>query len=63
MKKVVFILGSALLVMFTACTKDDNNGIVLQAHDQNRMMDSMHAMMDRMMAMPRPTTLKLILLG
>lgn len=53
MKKVVFVLGSALLVIFTACTKDDNNGIVLQAHDQNRMMDSMHAMMDRMMAMPK----------
>ena len=53
MKKILFVLGSALLVMFTACTKDDNNGIVLQAHDENRMMDSMHAMMDRMMAMPK----------
>lgn len=39
--------------MFTACTKNDNNGIVLQTHDQNRLMDSMHAMMDRMMAMPK----------
>lgn len=53
MKKAVFVLGSALVVMFTACSKDDNNGIQLQAHDQNRMMDSMHVMMDRMMAMPK----------
>ncbi|RYE49655.1 MAG: DUF305 domain-containing protein [Sphingobacteriales bacterium] len=53
MKKAVFVLGSALIVMFTACSKDDNNGIQLQAHDKNRMMDSMHVMMDRMMAMPK----------
>ncbi len=52
MKNIVFVFGSALAIMFTACTKDDNSGIQLQAHDQNRMMDSMHAMMDRMMAMP-----------
>ncbi len=51
MKKVVFVLGSALVLFLAACSKDDNNGIVLQAHDQNRMMDTMHAMMDRMMAM------------
>lgn len=53
MKKAVFVLGSALVLFLAACSKDDNNGIVLQAHDQNRMMDSMHAMMDRMMAMPK----------
>jgi hypothetical protein len=47
MKKVVFVLVSAVALLFTACSKDDNNGILLQAHDQNRMMDSMHAMMDR----------------
>lgn len=51
MKKVVFVLGSALVLFLAACSKDDNNGIVLQAHDQNRMMDTMHAMMDRMMAL------------
>lgn len=53
MKKAVFVLGSALVLFLAACSKNDNNGIVLQAHDQNRMMDSMHAMMDRMMAMPK----------
>lgn len=53
MKQVVFVLGSALVLFLAACSKDDNNGIVLQAHDQNRMMDTMHAMMDRMMAMPK----------
>lgn len=53
MKKVVFVLGSALILFFAACSKDNNTttGIVLQAHDQNRMMDSMHAMMSRMRAM------------
>jgi len=51
MKKAVFVLGTALVILFTACSKDNNNGIQLQAHDQNRMMDTMHAMMDRMMAM------------
>jgi uncharacterized protein (DUF305 family) len=53
MKNIVFVFGSALSIMFTACTKNDKNGIILQAHDQNRMMDSMHTMMDRMMAMPK----------
>lgn len=53
MKKVVFVVGSALALFFTACSKDNNttNGIVLQPHDQNRMMDTMHAMMNRMEAM------------
>lgn len=52
--KVSFLLfASAMILFLTACSKDDNNGILLQAHDQNRMMDTMHAMMDRMMAMPK----------
>lgn len=51
MKKQLFIIGGALAILFTACTKDDTTGIQLQAHDQNRMMDTMHAMMDRMEAM------------
>jgi uncharacterized protein (DUF305 family) len=50
MKKVVFGLGTALVILLTACTKE-TTGIQLQAHDQNRMMDTMHAMMGRMMAM------------
>ncbi len=53
MKRKLFLFGSALAIIFTACTKKNNNGIQLQAHDQNRMMDSMHAMMDRMMAMTK----------
>lgn len=53
MKKAMWILGSAVALLFAACSKDDNNGVMLQAHDQNRMMDSMHVMMDRMMAMPK----------
>lgn len=51
MKKITFVLGVVFAVIFAACSKDDNNGIVLQDHDQNRMMDSMHAMMSRMQAM------------
>lgn len=48
-----FLLMAAIIVVgFSACTKD-NNGIQLQAHDQNRMMDTMHAMMSRMEAMPK----------
>lgn len=35
----------------SACTKDD--GLKLQAHNENRMMDSMHAMMTRMESMPK----------
>ena len=38
--------------VFTACTKE-TTGIQLQPHDQNRMMDTMHTMMERMMAMPK----------
>lgn len=52
MKKKLFLIGSVLMLLFAACSKDDQ-GIKLQAHDENRMMDSMHAMMARMMAMPK----------
>jgi len=52
MKKTLFVLGSAAAVMFTACTKSNDNNQYLQSHDANRMMDSMHAIMDRMEAMP-----------
>jgi major membrane immunogen (membrane-anchored lipoprotein) len=55
MKKYCLTIMVATIVFFTACSKSDNSGIHLQAHDQNRMMDSIHAMMNRMMAMP-PTT-------
>lgn len=52
MKSKIFLVIATAAIAFTACTKDNDNGIELQAHDQNRMMDTMHAMMDRMMAMP-----------
>ncbi|WP_170971130.1 DUF305 domain-containing protein [Ilyomonas limi] len=51
MKKTVLVLGSAVVIIFAACTKSNDNNQFLQAHDANRMMDSMHAVMDRMNAM------------
>lgn len=46
------LIAATIVIGFSACTKD-NNGIQLQAHDQNRMMDTMHIMMSRMEAMPK----------
>ena len=48
----LLLIATTTVVGLSACTKD-NNGIQLQAHDQNRMMDTMHAMMSRMEAMPK----------
>ncbi len=53
MKKTVFVLGSAVVLLLAACSKEDATGLVLQSHDANRMMDTMHAMMSRMEAMPK----------
>lgn len=53
MKKVVFVVGWAVLISLTACTKNNDNNQSLQSHDANRMMDTMHAMMSRMMAMTK----------
>lgn len=53
MKNSFFLFIAASIIFLTACSKNDNTGIQLQPHDQNRMMDSMHAMMDRMMTMPK----------
>lgn len=50
MKNALLVLGCALALVFTACEKEDAKDLVLQQHDNNRMMDSMHAMMDRMHA-------------
>lgn len=52
MKKTIFIFAGAVVFLITACTKDNDNNQFLQSHDDNRMMDTMHAIMDRMMAMP-----------
>ncbi len=52
MKKIVIILGSLLVILIGACSKNSNNNQYLQPHDVNLMMDSMHAMMSRMENMP-----------
>lgn len=53
MKKSLIILGAFIALTLSACSKEDAIGLVLQNHDDNRMMDSMHAIMSRMVeAMP-----------
>lgn len=53
MKKIINLLVLAgILYSVNSCSKDDND-LKLQAHDKNRMMDSMHAMMSRMEALPK----------
>ena len=52
MKKTIFLFAGAVVLVITACTKDNDNNQFLQSHDDNRMMDTMHVIMDRMMAMP-----------
>lgn len=42
---------AGVLWSIISCSKDDDE-LKLQPHDENRMMDSMHAMMNRMHAMP-----------
>ena len=48
MKKIVFVIGSAVVIMFAACTKSNDNNQYLQPHNANLMMDTMHAIMGRM---------------
>ncbi len=50
MKNAILVISSAILILFTACNKS-NNGIQLQAHDENAMMSIMHTMMDSMKMM------------
>ena len=53
MKSTFFFMGCFLfLFLFVACDKNEN-GLQLQSHDDNRMMDSMHAAMSRMEAIPK----------
>ena len=42
---------SGLLLLTQACSKDDDDMIKVQEHDQNKMMGIMHTMEDKMMAM------------
>ena len=52
MKKTIILLGSVLIIFFGACSKNSsNNNQYLQPHDANVMMDTMHAIMNRMEAM------------
>lgn len=51
MKKTFFLIVGTVVLLLSACTKDNDNNQYLQPHDENRMMDTMHAIMDRMMAM------------
>jgi hypothetical protein len=53
MKKTLITLASAVAFMFAACTKSNDNNQYLQPHDANRMMDTMHAIMSRMDAIPK----------
>lgn len=46
-----FALLAGTLLFIASCSKDDD--LELQSHDENRMMDSLHAMMSRMEAMPK----------
>ena len=52
MRNAFLLIAATAIVGLSACTKD-NNALQLQPHDQNRMMDTMHAMMSRMDAMPK----------
>ncbi len=52
MTNKILLFAAIVLVALSACKKD-NNGIELQSHDQNRMMDTMHAVMSRMEALPK----------
>ena len=51
MKNTFLLIGGLIVLYLSACSKDEN-GLSLQDHDDNRMMDSMHAVMSRMEAMP-----------
>jgi uncharacterized protein (DUF305 family) len=48
---ISYMLIAGILFSFISCSKDDDIG--LQSHNENRMMDSLHAMMSRMEAMPK----------
>lgn len=53
MRKRMMLAGLVCCLAIIGCDKDDND-TALQGHDENRMMDTMHAMMSRMNAM-QPT--------
>lgn len=52
MKRTILAMGTALVIILTGCSKNDD-GLQLQSHDDNVLMDTMHAMMSRMESMPK----------
>lgn len=54
MKNTMKFLALGLMIFGQACTKDDENQITIQEHDENQMMTIMHQMMDEM-DMMQPT--------
>ncbi|MCW4469794.1 DUF305 domain-containing protein [Flavobacterium sp. MFBS3-15] len=53
MKKTILMAVLAAMNLMVSCSDDDSakNGVQLQAHDENKMMNKMHTMMDAMAAM------------
>lgn len=52
MKYIFLFVAVTMITGLIACTKE-SNGIQLQLHNENRMMDTMHTMMSRMEIMPK----------
>lgn len=52
MKTTIKVLAFVGLLLTQACSKNDDNLIKIDDHDQNVMMGIMHRMMDKMKAMP-----------
>jgi len=48
MKSNLLLVLGAIALFLAACKKNDNDNVHLEAHDSDRMMDSMHVMMSRM---------------
>ncbi|MES2005502.1 MAG: DUF305 domain-containing protein [Bacteroidota bacterium] len=51
MKRQHFFTAASIFALFALSCSKNENGLKLQAHNENRMMDSMHSMMARMEAM------------
>lgn len=54
MKKAIVLLTATIMSFMVSCSDDDSatrNGVQLEAHDDNKMMEVMHGMMDEMAAM------------
>lgn len=47
-KFILFAVATSVSIFLFSCKKETATGLVLQSHDDNRMMDSMHVMMGQM---------------